>query len=148
MKEIYYTYNNEAIASCIFLSILQQNKSLDISRAFLILPFLFDEGIVECFQKHEVVKLEDLISKKRRFFSAFNKRYLNLMPVAINSLILLNKSNQIILGNEISIKSEISFKDFDLGERFTKINSSVSNFLKMLDKHSTLSLYSILNIQL
>lgn len=40
MKEIYYIYNNEAIASCIFLAYLQNTRTVDIARLCLILPFL------------------------------------------------------------------------------------------------------------
>jgi hypothetical protein len=51
MKEIYYTYNNEAIASCVFLELLQKVGVIDIARSCLILPFLLDDRTVKYFQK-------------------------------------------------------------------------------------------------
>ena len=35
MKEIYYTYNNEAIASCVFLELLQKVGVIDIARSII-----------------------------------------------------------------------------------------------------------------
>lgn len=98
MKEIYYTYNNEAIASCVFLELLQKVGVIDIARSCLILPFLLDDRTVKYFQKlsgKEKISLEYMIKEQSKLFTSFNKRYLSLLPVTINSLLLLNKNNQI-----------------------------------------------------
>jgi len=52
MKEIYYTYNNEAIACCIFLNLLQTTDTIDIARSCLVLPFLLDDKTVKYIQKN------------------------------------------------------------------------------------------------
>jgi len=148
MQEIYYTYNNEAIASCVFISVLQQEKRIDIARAFLLLPFLLDDRIVHHLQVNGKTDLGIFILAKPQLFSAFNRRYLNLMPIAINSLMLLNKSKHVNIGKEIISTSELSFDELDLGERFYRIESVMSQFLVMLKDYSTTQLYQILNIQL
>lgn len=51
MKQIYYIYNNEAIASCILLSVLNKVGKLDIARLCLILPFLLDDRTLIIWQK-------------------------------------------------------------------------------------------------
>lgn len=148
MKEIYYTYNNEAIASCILILVLQKIKAIDTARLFLILPFLFDDRIVKQLQVNNISDLEHFISDKPRLFSAFNKRFLNLMPVTINSLMLLKKSNQVNIEREITCNSKLKLENSDFGERFNKITKVLPKFVSMLEEHSTTNLYHILKIQL
>jgi hypothetical protein len=148
MKEIYYVYNNEAIASCIFLSILNNIDRLDIARSCLVLPFLLDDRTVSYLSKNQDMELEDIIKEQSRLFTSFNKRYLSLLPVTINSLTILNASNQISIGNEIAATTQLYSKDKNLGERFTKIENVIPKFLSMIEKHSTTQLYKILKVQL
>lgn len=150
MKEIYYVYNNEAIASCIFLSILNRVEKLDIARSCLILPFLLDDRTVSYLSRNQEteLELEQLIKEQSRLFTTFNKRYLSLLPVAINSLVLLNNSNQVSLGSEISNNAIINLERKDLGDRFNRIEEVIPKFLLMLEKTSTAQLYKTLKVQL
>jgi len=148
MKEIYYVYNNEAIASCIFLSILNKIDKLDIARSCLVLPFLLDDRTVSYLSKNQNTDLEDMIKEQSRLFTSFNKRYLSLLPVAINSLTILNSSNQISIGNEIVATTLLDSEDKILGDRFNKIQEIIPKFLSMIEKHSTIQLYKILKVQL
>lgn len=148
MKEIYYVYNNEAIASCIFLSILNNIDGLDIARSCLVLPFLLDDRTVNYLSKNQDMELEDMIKEQSRLFASFNKRYLTLLPVTINSLTILNASNHISIGNEIVATTQLYSKDENLGERFTKIEGIIPEFLSMIEKYSTIQLYKILKVQL
>jgi hypothetical protein len=142
MKEIYYVYNNEAIASCIFLSILNKIDTLDIARSCLVLPFLFDDRTVSYLSKNPDIELENLIREQSRLFASFNKRYLSLLPVAINSLTLLNASNQIVANVKLDFENKI------LGNRFNRILEVIPTFLSLIEKHSTTQLYKILKVQL
>jgi hypothetical protein len=148
MKEIYYVYNNEAIASCIFLSILNNIDRLDIARSCLVLPFLLDDRTVSYLSKNQDMELEDMIKEQSRLFTSFNKRYLSLLPVTINSLTILNTSNQISIGNEIIATTQLYSKDENLGERFSKIEGVIPEFLSMIENYSTIQLYKILKVQL
>lgn len=150
MKEIYYVYNNEAIASCIFLSILNRVEKLDIARSCLILPFLLDDRTVSYLSRNQdtELELEQLIKEQSRLFTTFNKRYLSLLPVAINSLVLLNNSNHVSLGSEISNNAIINLERKDLGDRFNRIEEVIPKFLLMLEKTSTAQLYKTLKVQL
>ena len=75
-------------------------------------------------------------------------QYLSLLPVTINSLTILNASNQISIGNEIIATAQLYSKDENLGERFTKIEGVIPEFLSMIEKYSTIQLYKILKVQL
>ena len=148
MKEIYYVYNNEAISSCIFLSILNHIGRLNIARSCLILPFLLDDRTINYLTNNESINLEEFVREQPRLFVSFNKRYLSLLPVAINSLMLLSKSNKIRIENDIVSNKFIQFSEQDFGDRFSKINNVVPNFLEMINSYSTTQLYKILNVQL
>ncbi|WP_210149575.1 three component ABC system middle component [Chryseobacterium scophthalmum] len=148
MKEIYYVYNNEAIASCIFLSILNKIDTLDIARSCLVLPFLFDDRTVSYLSKNPDIELENMIREQSRLFASFNKRYISLLPVTINSLTLLNTSNQISIGKEIVANVILDFENKILGNRFNRILEVIPMFLSLIEKHSTTQLYKILKVQL
>jgi len=149
MKEIYYVYNNEAIASCIFLSILNKINKLDIARSCLVLPFLLDDRTVNYLSKKQNVELvlEEIVKEQSRLFTSFNKRYLSLLPVTINSLTILNTSNQISIGNEITTNAVLDIEE-NLGDRFNKIEEVIPKFLSIIQKYSTIQLYKILKVQL
>lgn len=150
MKEIYYTYNNEAIASCVLLSTLSNISELDISRSCLILPFLLDDRTVSYLKRNQGVELslEQIIKEQSRLFVSFNKRYLSLLPVTINSLMLLSKSKQIKIQNHLTINSSLNFENQNLGDRFNKIKDVIPYFLYIIEKYPTPQLYKMLRIQL
>src|SRR5665647_1269233 len=148
MKEVYYIYNNEAIASCVLLSVLDRIDSIDIARSCLILPFLLDDQTVHYLQRNLSVDLDlvQLIFERARLFTSFNKRYQALLPITINSLMILKKSNQIeINGNILSNKSLLIQSNMDVGERLDSIRNVMPFFLTMIEKYSTIQLYEILN---
>ncbi|SPE77865.1 hypothetical protein FLACOL_01875 [Flavobacterium columnare] len=150
MKEIYYTYNNEAISSCIILSVLNKVDKLDIARSCLILPFLLDDRTVNYLIKTqgENLSIEHLLKDQPRLFVSFNKRYVSLLPITINSLIILSKSNQIIIGSEIVKTKTFTFDNTNLGDRFSKIENVIPDFIDMFEKYTTSKLYKVLKIQL
>ena len=150
MKEIYYVYNNEAIASCVFLSILNKTESLDLSRSCLILPFLLDDRTVNYFGRNinANLSLEQAITEQPKLFISFNKRYLSLLPVAINSLMLLSKSNQINIDKNIRTQGNIDIAGQDLGNRFKKIEEVMPTFLSIIEPYSTIQLYKTLKVRL
>jgi hypothetical protein len=105
--------------------------------------------MVNYFANNNNIELEQMIKEQPKLFVSFNKRYLSLFPVTINSLMLLTKSNQISIGKEIVLNN---FMDFAIpntcGDRFNKIRKILPHFLSILEKYTTIQLYKILNIQL
>ena len=94
------------------------------------------------------LELEPLIKEQSRLFVSFNKRYLSLLPVTINSLMLLSKGNQIRIENKITPIDFFNIEGQNLGDRFMKIKQIIPKYLSMIEKYSTAQLYKILNIQL
>lgn len=150
MNEVYYIYNNEAIASCLFLSVLKNVESIDIPRSCLILPLLLDDRTVNYLGKNidTDLNLEQVISKQPKLFISFNKRYLSLLPVTINSLLLLNKSNQIRIGKDITTLGNIDITGQELGNRFKKIEEVIPRLLTIIAPYSTEQLYKTLKVRL
>lgn len=152
MKEVYYVYNNEAIASCIFLAYLQNVKSINMAQSCLILPFLLDDGTVSYFMNirdDNDNTLENVVKNRPKLFASFNKRYLSLLPITINSILLLNKNKQIgITSNNIFTKVDFSYGKVDMGNRFERIKKVIPFLVSILSKHSTIQLYKILKVQL
>lgn len=149
MKGGYYIYNNEAIASCIILAVLQNIKQIDIARICLVLPFLLDDRTVSALNKefNTEITLKEFVSQHSRMFCTFNKRYMELLPVLINSIAILEKTKAISVAKTISINTSIN--DFgDIGDRFSKIQKSIGALLKLTQSCSTTELYKILGIQL
>jgi hypothetical protein len=92
--------------------------------------------------------LEQMQNDKPLLFTSFNKRYLSLLPVTINSLMILHKSNQISIGKEIYIVNLLPIYNSMMGERLNKIIDVIPTFLSVISKYSTNQLYKSLKIQL
>ena len=152
MKEVYYIYNNEAIASCIFLAYLQNVKTIDMAQSCLILPFLLDDRTVTYFMNirdDDDNSLEYIVNNRPKLFVSFNKRYLSLLPITINSILLLNKNKQIgISSNNIFTKVDFIYGEVDMGNRFERIKKVIPFLASILNKYSTSQLYKILKVQL
>ncbi|MCT9980293.1 DUF6521 family protein [Acinetobacter sp. I-MWF] len=148
MKENYYVYNNEAMASCMVLSILDKVKSIKISRSCLFLPILLDDRVVSYLLRKDILNLESFIKDEPRLFLNFNKRYNSLLPVLINSLTLLERCGYIFISDDnICIKADINLSRIE-GRRFEKVESAIPRLLILLDKYSTEKLYSVLKVRL
>ena len=152
MKEVYYIYNNEAIASCIFLAYLQNVKTIDMAQSCLILPFLLDDRTVTYFMNirdDDDNSLEYIVNNRPKLFVSFSKRYLSLLPITINSILLLNKNKQIgISSNNIFTKVDFIYGEVDMGNRFERIKKVIPFLASILNKYSTSQLYKILKVQL
>lgn len=150
MKEVYYVYNNEAIASCILLSVIDKLGKIDISRCCLVLPFLLDDRTTGYVLKNfnSEMSLVQLINSQPRIFASFNKRYLSLLPVMINSLMILKKANQIKISDRVESNKSLDFLNPDMGDRFKKINETIPAFLELIENYPTEQLYKIFRVQL
>jgi hypothetical protein len=93
--------------------------------------------------------LENIVKNRPKLFASFNKRYLSLLPITINSILLLNKNKQIgITSNNIFTKVDFSYGKVDMGNRFERIKKVIPFLVSILSKNSTIQLYKILKVQL
>lgn len=150
MKEQYYAYNNEAIASSVLLLFLQKTNSINMARLSVVIPFLLDDRTVNALlkSKDENCSLEMFIDDNKRVFATFNRRYLTLLPVFINALTVLNELQLIeVSQNSIKLKREIS-QFVDMGNRFDTIFQVIDRFFNLIKNIEDVELFKILNIQL
>ena len=150
MKELYYTYNNEALGSCVLLSLTNKVGSVDLARCCLALPFFFEERIVNRLlgSQEPSTDIESFVAQNGNLFLSFNKRYQALLPVTVNSLLLLNKGKQIEIGKQVTSKGFQSFEGVEMGGRFQRISEVISPYVEMTQGYTTAQLYRIFKIQL
>lgn len=150
MNISYYIYNNEAISTAVLMSVITKLKQINIALAPLVLPFLLDNRIVNHLLKDEAnyENIEQFIQSKRLYFTSFNNRFLSLLPVTVNALMILQKSNVINITDTISIKREFEFDVNELGLRFTKIENAIPKFVALIKDYSLSDLYIKFKIQL
>lgn len=150
MKEIYYVYNNEALASCVLLEVISELENIEISRCCLILPFLFDDRTISHLLKNldDETSLMQLVNNQPRLFASFNKRFLSLLPVMVNSLMLLRKGGVIKIDSQIVVNRNLEMESVYLGDRFLKIQQIIPKFLELIQVFPTDKLYKIFRVQL
>lgn len=119
---------------------------MNIALAPLVLPFLLDNRIVNHLLKDEAnyENIEQFIQSKRLYFTSFNNRFLSLLPVTVNALMILQKSNVINITDIISIKKEFEFDVNELGLRFTE--NAIPKFIALIKNYSLSDLYIIFKI--
>lgn len=150
MREQYYAYNNEAIASSVLLFFLQKTNGVNMARLSVVIPFLLDDRTISALQKHEAKNctLDSFVNDNKRVFATFNRRYLALLPVFINALTVLNELQLIeVVQNSIKLKREID-RTVDMGSRFNTICMAIDRFSNLIKNIEDVELFKILNIQL
>lgn len=148
MKENFYVYNNEAIAICILLAVLDKVKSINIARLSLFLPILLDDRVVIRLARNRNIFLENFINENLRLFINFDKKYVSLLPVFMNSLTLLKGLNKISIENSfVKYQNAIDFNKI-MSDRFERVESVIPVILFMIDYYSTEELFSILKVKL
>lgn len=150
MKEMYYIYNNEAIACGCILLVLQKIPNIEIGKLCLVLPFLLDDRTLSLLQKEEYqqMTLKDLIAKKPRIFSTFNNRYLALLPVFINAMTILHINGYIAFNKKSVSLNSTSINLENYGDRLLKIEKAANILVDFIININTSELYRSLNIQL
>ncbi|GEM_PF-5914520 len=107
-----------------------------------------DDRNVYFLNKDEGIDIEDFFKKNNRF-NNFNSRFLSLIPVAINSLIMLTEIGLIGLDKQknIFLIDKVS-SNFSLSERLIRIESAIPILLDIIVNISTESLYVNLGVEL
>lgn len=147
MNNGYYVYNNEALSCCIILEVLKKVKSMNYDRLCLILPFLLDNNTVKKIGLESFESDRFLIKVSNQHFN-FNMRFVNLLPVMVNSIVILEKLKKVNLYDV-----NVTCKDFtplneELGQRFLNIEKVIPLFVNEFNKYTTEELYQSLGIEL
>jgi hypothetical protein len=129
--------------------VLQHTKSLSLSKALLIIPFITNAELLKYLARKDIniKSIEQLIVKKPKCFSNFNARYYDGLLVSINSIQFLAEIAVLELVNGEILLTEIIDYDKSMGKRAEKIfdaSSRIADFIKS----DTVNLYTNLRIQL
>lgn len=153
MKESKYLFNNEAIASIAILSVLKECKAMSYSKVLLILPLMFHEQSIAALGRSntELRSSEEFIMKRLQAFGNFNSRYLSLLPIAINSIMLLREMECIDIN-----KTNISFRQDNkfnlavggLGKRSSRVIKAAPKLSTLLTDEDDSGLYLKFRINL
>ena len=150
MNNIFYTYNNEAIACCTIYSVVKRLTKITAAISSIILPFLLNDSVVEKLKNADSKNLLDFVSANRKVFINFDGRYLSFLPITINSVVLLKDFGLIKFENDNSISTkrddEIDFSNS--GERLNKIIAVSDKFSNMLKNTDIVQLFNELKIRL
>ncbi|MBR4324275.1 MAG: hypothetical protein IKP73_01965 [Bacteroidales bacterium] len=150
MNNIFYTYNNEAIACCAIYSVVKRLTKISAATISMILPFLLNDRIVEKLKSTKAQNLLDFIAQNRNIFLNFEGRYMSFLPITVNSVVLLKdfglikfeKPHTIVLNRD---------DDFDFsqsGERLMQVLSVSGKFAQMLTNADIVKLFNDLKIML
>lgn len=133
-----YLYNNELIGSIAIASVLKHLEKATISQCALILPLVSHKGTLNFLKrKNSVVRsMEEFITKKPHFFINFDQRYISLLPVSMNSLILLKEIGLVNIENEFIQyipENKFDYTNETLGKRIEDIIKSSSTLACLLN---------------
>lgn len=130
MKSSYYLRNNVALAIGVVNTILRAGKPISMAELSLLLPFLFDEKIVNTLlDRHKYVTIGSLITMNKIALANFNDRYLSLLPLVYQSLSMMLDVKAITISEGV-----IYAKDLHLFDEM--IAESESNHLQTICKAS------------
>jgi hypothetical protein len=126
MKSSYYLRNNVALAIGVVNTILRTGKSISMAELSLLLPFLFDEKIVNALlDRHKYLTIGSLITMNRIALANFNDRYLSLLPLVYQSLSIMLDVKAITISEGVIYAK-------DLHPFNEMIAESESNLLQMI----------------
>lgn len=145
-------YKNEIIVGLAILGVVDEIKTIDISKAVLISPVVGNKSIVEFLKskKTQVRSMEELIEKKSGAFINFNEKYLEDLVLSMNSIMLYQELGLLEIQNEKLVRTELQF-DFNsdlLGKRAEEVICACKKLARLLEKEEARDLYLGLRIEL
>ncbi|MFB6804664.1 three component ABC system middle component [Peribacillus butanolivorans] len=131
-------FNNELIAAIAINSVLKHLQKATIAQCVLILPIVSHRNTLNFLKRKSSVlrSMEEFVLKKPDCFVNFDDRYLSLLPVSINAIILLKEIGVINIskGNLFYLKSnEFNLEEKSLGKRAEDIIKGAEKLALLLD---------------
>lgn len=145
-----YIFNNEAIASVAFGYFISINKQVSFAKAVLFFPFVLHDLTVKRLNSSSYKRsIEEFIVQYPSCLVNFNTRFLDFLPLAINSITILNEAKVITIHqDEILYNDESNFLPKSAGKRIEKIIKATEALSILLMQEKTSSLYLKLKIRL
>lgn len=141
--------NNEALVCCIAYQILKEYPC-DFSKLSLLLLLLMDDDIRKTIKQREDLFFEYSILKKER--PEFLERiYLEMLPVCLNSMVILIQNDFVETDNNILKLTEkgLSFENEIMtvkSKRFKHISKDISCIIQTTANYTAVDLFKTLKI--
>lgn len=153
MKSSYYLRNNVSLAIGVIHTVLATGRTISMAELSLLLPFLFDDKIVEILNdKNKEVTVSNIITMNKIALANFNDRYLSLLPLVYQSLsILLDVDAVSISEGEITAKNIHLFDDMVAksdSQPLKDICKASGKLFCIIDRKQLSELYKTLKVEL
>ncbi|MFT5916317.1 MAG: hypothetical protein ACI81T_002825 [Bacteroidia bacterium] len=150
IKSSAYLHFNEIMSVFPIRRVLEDTKKLKLFKATLILPFLYDRHATKVLSFiSESKNLEESILKFPNYFASFNDRYMNFLPITVNSISLMKEMKMLDFDkNYIFLKDTNQWKEYenqDLGSKTKRLIENAS-LLSDIMKNTNEELYKSLRI--
>lgn len=92
-----FMYKNEAYCSYSMAFVFNHSKEMSMSKAMLILPFFYAEGVLAKLsnQNLEIRSLEEFIAKCPAYIAPVSRMYKTTLTIGLNALMLLKELQKI-----------------------------------------------------
>lgn len=153
MKSSYYLRNNATLAIGVIRSALIVGDKVSLAELSLLLPFLFDDKVVEILNdKNQYVTIPSLITMNKIALANFNDRYLSLLPLVYQSLsVLLDVDAVSISDGVVKAKNLQIFDDMILksdSRQLKDICKASERLFQIADREKISDYYKTLKIEL
>lgn len=145
--------HNELIGAVALQSALQNvpDRRLNLAKAMLVLPLLFDKAI-RANLKHKrsvVLSSKDLLLSKPAAFSMLRNRFEDLTITSLNTILLAHEIGMVELDeSDLLLKKEIFFRtDSEIGKIASDIFDAGPK-LALIFQETAIDLYQIFRIEL
>jgi hypothetical protein len=152
MNESNFIFNNEAISTVCIGYFLSNLKVVSIPKILLVLPFVLHEQTVKKLRNNSLKRsLEEFILKNPEVVSNFNARFIDFLPLSVNSLTILRELNVIRLDRDFAYLNGNNFHpDYDrnIGDRMKNIFKAIDVLSELMLESDVNSFYLNLKIEL
>lgn len=141
--------NNEGLVSCVAYQILKE-RPCDFSKLSILLSLLMDDQIRTYIMHQDSLFLEDSIFRNER--PEFLERiYLEMLPVCLNSMVLLIQNDFVETDNNIlklTEKGKALVKDVSFigSRRLENIKKEVPFIIQLTENYSAVDLFNALKL--
>lgn len=128
-------YNNIGIGSVALATVMNEIKSLSISKALLVLPLIIHQPTLQLLanKRTSIKGSAALASNYPRLLTNFNQRYYSTLPLTLNSIQLLISLNYVEFNNNLELKNLI-YVDKEFGDRSIKISKAAPKIAELLQE--------------
>lgn len=141
--------NNEALVSCVAYQILKE-RPCDFSKLSILLSLLMDDQIRTYIMHQDSLFLEDSIFRNER--PEFLERiYLEMLPVCLNSMVLLIQNDFVETDNNILKLTEkgkalVEDVSFIGSRRLENIKKDIPFIIQLTENYSAADLFNALKL--